>query len=488
MPLRRAIGRFHANFANLHGLASYFVSQPAHPRSPLVSDSPPRIAVVGGGISGLAAAWRLQQRGAAVTLFEASDRTGGVIRSRRERGFLVDEGPNTLVARSPVLSDVIAQVGIEDEQIPAGEAASARYIVREGRLVRVPMSPLGLLTTPLLSARAKLRLLREPFVRPGEAAEESVADFVRRRLGPEVLDYAVNPFVAGVYAGDPERLSTRHAFPTLYALEREHGSLLRGMLHRVRHRADAPLKPSPHPFSFRDGMQTLPDALARQLGDEAIRLRAAVVALRRDVGSWKVTIRNNGIDAEHFDGVVFTVPLHRLAGIDFETDVDLAPLAEVAYPPLSVLALGFRRADVEHSLDGFGVLVPEREGLNVLGALFSSTLFPGRAPAGHVLLTCFVGGTRHPDLAARPESNLVALALDDLRPLLGVRGEPAFVHRTLWAHAIPQVHVGYGRVIETLDALEARHAGLSFAGNVRRGVSVGNALEAGLEAADRLLG
>jgi oxygen-dependent protoporphyrinogen oxidase len=456
------------------------------------TSSPPSVAVVGGGISGLAAAWRLRQRGAAVTLFEASERTGGVIRSRRQRGFLVDEGPNTLVARSAALGEAIAEVGLGEERVPAPDAANARYVVRDGALVRVPTSPAGFLTTPLLSARAKLRLLGEPFVRPGASDDESLAAFVRRRLGPEVLDYAVNPFVAGVYAGDPERLSTRWAFPALHTLEREHGSLVRGLVHRVRNRtagaqSGGAKKPSSHPFSFRSGMQALPDAFARALGD-AVRLGSPVVALHRDADGWSLTVETDGTRrAERFDGVAFTAPLHTLSEIAFDTDVDLSPLAAVTYPPLSVLALGFREADVEHTLDGFGALVPEREGLRILGALFSSTLFPGRAPAGHALITCFVGGMRHPDLAALPEDDLVALALEDLGPLLGVRGEPAFVHRKLWEHAIPQYHVGYGAVIATMEALEARHPGLRFAGNVRRGISVGDALEAGLEAADRLL-
>lgn len=419
-----------------------------------------------------------------MTLFEASERTGGVIRSTRERGFLIDEGPNTLVARSNTVMDTIEALGIDSERVPASEAAKARYVVRDGALVHIPTSPPGLLTTPLLSAWAKLRLLREPFTPASEAEDEPLAEFVRRRLGPEVLDYAVNPFVAGVFAGDPEHLSTRYAFPMLHTLEREHGSLVRGMVHRVRNRADAPSKPSPHPFSFRDGMQTLPDAFARAVGDDAIRLSSPVTALRHDADGWTVSTDDGD---ERFDGVVFTVPLHRLPDIVFDSEVDLSPLSDVEYPPLSVLALGFRRTDVEHPLDGFGVLVPEREGLNVLGALFSSTLFPGRAPAGHVLLTCFVGGMRRPDLADRPTDDLVALALDDLRSLLGVRGEPVFVHRKLWQHAIPQYHVGYGRVIETMEALEARHPGLGIAGNVRRGISVGDALEAGLDAADRVL-
>ncbi len=441
-----------------------------------------RVAVVGGGISGLAAAWRLRARGTEVALFEASARTGGVIRSVRRDGFLVDEGPNTLVARSHVVEEVIEALGLTGERIWASEAARHRYVVRGGALVPVPASPLGLVTTPLLSARAKLRLLAEPFVRPAELDDESLAGFVRRRLGPEVLDWAVNPFVAGVWAGDPERLSARFAFPVLHALERAHGSLARGLLHRMRNRPPEP-RPSPRPFSFRDGMQALPDTLAHRLGD-AVRLHTPVTGLRRSGEGWTVTARLAGsLRDERFDGVVFAAPLHRLPEI--EGDLAAPP---VAYPPVSVLALGFRRAEVAHPLGGFGVLVPAREPFRLLGALFSSSLFPGHAPAGHVLLTCFLGGTRRPADAALPTEDLVALALGDLRALLGVRAAPSFVHRAQWDRAIPQYDVGYGRVLAALDGLEARNPGLHFAGTTRRGISVGDALEAGLDAADRFGG
>src|SRR5690606_32753622 len=185
-----------------------------------------------------------------------------------------------------------------------------------------------------------------------------------------------------------------------------------------------------------------------------------------------------------FDGVVCAVPLHRLGALGLGAD----PFGAVYHAPVSVLALGFERERVGHALDGFGVLVPEREPFRLLGALFSSTLFPGRAPEGHVLLTCFAGGTRRPEDALLPTADLVALARADLGRLLGVRGEPAFVHRAQWEDAIPQYHVGYGRVLAALDALEARHPGLVLAGSYRQGISVGEALRSGLDAADRLLG
>lgn len=440
------------------------------------------IAIVGGGISGLAAAWRLRAHGVAVTLFEASHQTGGVIRSVHRDGFLVDEGPNTLVARSQTVEDVIEQLGLSEARVWASDTAKARYLVRGGTLVPIPMSPLGLVTTPLLSAHAKLRLLAEPFVRPSGMADESLAAFVRRRLGAEVLDAVVNPFVAGVWAGDPERLSARYAFPALYGMEHEHGSLARGLLHRLRNRSSEP-RPSSRPFSFRTGMQALPDAFARQIGD-SVHLHAPVVGLQPENKGWIVTTHSDGaLREDRFDGVIFTAPLHRLPEIGFDEAVPTAP-----YPPVSVLALGFRRADVAHPLDGFGVLIPEREPFRLLGTLFSSSLFPERAPENHVLLTCFAGGTRHPEDATLPTDDLVALALDDLRLLLGVRGEPVFVHRKRWEQAIPQYEVGHGRVRTALDDLEAQRPGLRFAGNVRRGISVGDALEAGLDAADQLAG
>ena len=444
-----------------------------------------RIAVLGGGISGLAAAWKAQKRGAEVSLFEASDRIGGVIRSVRRDGFLVDEGPNTLVARHAVVGETIEALGLEEDRVWADENSAHRYVVRDGVPVALPSSPGSFLKTSIFSARGKLRLLREPFIGPSDADDEPLSDFVRRRLGSEVLDYAVDPFVGGILAGDPARLSTRYAFPPLWEVEQSHGSLFRGMLSKARNRKDAP--PSSRPFSFRDGMQTLPDALARILGG-AIYTDAPVVTLSRGSGSWAVTTQQAGeTRTEHFDKVISALPLHRFADLDIDAEIDRAALDAVAHTDLSVLALGFRRDQVEHPLDGFGLLVPSREPFEVLGVLFSSSLFPGRAPEGHVLLTCFVGGRRKPEQASLPPDRLLALALGDLRALLGVRGEPLFTHRASWKQVIPQAEIGYGRVLDAISTIEEQHPSLGFAGSYRYGVSVGDALRSGLDAADRLL-
>lgn len=448
------------------------------------------VGVLGAGIAGLSAAYQLHRRGLSARVLEATDRVGGVIRTACKDGFLIEQGPNSIRASSPHLESVIQDLGLESERVWAPEAASTRYVVRDGRPVALPTSLGSAITTPLFSLRAKLRLLAEPFIRrrPPTEGDESVASFTRRRLGQEILDYAVNPFVRGVFAGDPRRLSVRHAFERLADLEREHGSLFLGLLRRAwNDRSDEKELPSGL-FSFREGLQTLPDALAVRLGDRITR-NARVTAIRPQPAGWEVRFvpPNETTQSVTFDALISTLPLHELAKIALETPVDSRSLAEVPYPPVSVLAMGYPREAVSHPLDGFGLLVPQVEkDLQILGTLFSSSLFPNRAPKARVLLTTFVGGARDPDLARRPTTALQSVVERDLAQLLGVKDSPSFVHHVSWPQAIPQYTIGYRRILETLEKIEERHPTLAFAGNYREGVSVGDALSSGIEAANRI--
>jgi len=450
-----------------------------------------RVGIIGAGISGLTAAYRLHQDGATVRVLEASDRVGGAIRSERAEGFLVEHGPNSIRAGSAALESIIDDLDLHTDRIWANDTADTRYVVRDGRPTPLPRSASSFLTTDLFSLQAKLRLLAEPFIGTSRkpSGEESVAHFTRRRLGREVLNYAMAPFVGGVFAGCPEDLSVRHAFRRLATLEDEHGSLLLGAIENAfsGNDSDEPDVPSGL-FSFRGGLQTLPNALARALGDRITR-DAPVSALHHDGEQWRVAIDppDEAAHSQTFDALVCTVPLHQLIAMDVGTPVDLRPLAEVSYPPLSVLALGYRRDAVDHPLDGFGMLVPPVEDeLDILGTIFASTLFPDRTPDGHVLLTTFVGGARASDQATTKTSVLQPTVERDLERLLGVEGSPVFRRHVHWPSAIPQYTLGYGAVKKTIDALEQRHPRLAFAGNYRQGVSVGDALASGAEAARRL--
>jgi oxygen-dependent protoporphyrinogen oxidase len=317
-----------------------------------------------------------------------------------------------------------------------------------------------------------------------------VADFARRRLGTEMLEYVVDPFVTSKFAGNPEQLSARYAFPSLYELEQQYGSLIKGQVKRTRqskHR-NSVSGPSTKTFSFLEGIQTLTDALHARLCD-AIRLNASVRSLQQTASGWVVTATEKyQPTTELFNAVLYTGPLYQLPAIGLKCTDDVRLLSSVYYPPLSILVLGFKREDVRHPLDGLGMLVPAVEPFNILGALFSSTMFPGRAPEAHVTLTTFIGGTRNPALARTPTQKLLEVALQDLHTILGAIRVPNYVKHIFWEQAIPQYDLGFGRLQDIMSQMETRHPGFFMAGNYRQGTAVGDALTSGYEAAERIAG
>jgi protoporphyrinogen/coproporphyrinogen III oxidase len=445
------------------------------------------IAVVGGGITGLTAAHSLRKAGHSVRVFEAGDRVGGIIRSERHHGFLVEFGPQALLEKTPEFAAFIDELGLGEERIYAGESARKRYIVKRGDLAALPSSLGTFVTSPVFSTRGKLRLFMEPFIAANQNGhEESVAGFVERRLGREILDFAVDPFVGGIFAGDPRELSVRHAFPGLAASERQHGSLFKGRI-RQKKKNKTPGGP-PRMFSFRGGLGALPRALERVLGED-IRLEARVTNLRQN-GGWDVEWESGGQShSERFDRVVVCTPAHRLPAIHGRDgrSLNLAPMATLPYAPVSVLALGFRREHVLHPLDGYGVLTPRLEKIPFLGASFVSSTFIERAPPDHVLLCVYVGGTRAPAFAGCALQELLASVLPSLNDLLGIISRPRFTHHVYWPHGIPQYNFGHGDLIEQLEAVETDLPGLFFAGNYRDGISVGECIQAGLKNARRAM-
>jgi protoporphyrinogen/coproporphyrinogen III oxidase len=444
------------------------------------------VAVIGGGVTGLAAAYRLRTLGFDPTLFEAAPQVGGVARTERRDGFLAEAGPNSLTTPKPAVAALLTELGLGDRLIEASPAAQNRYIVRDGRMTALPSSPGQLLSSPVLSLPAKLALLKEPFVAPSDPdADESVADFVCRRLGRETLDYIADPFVGGIYAGDPEALSIRHALPRVHAMEQEHGSLAVAALARVRaHRRATSGSSRNRIVSFPGGMGELTDALIERLGG-CICTGSPVLRVGRRGWLWTVATPRG---ESRFEAVAFAGPAYALDEIafDWEEGARLREVAAIPYAPVAVVVLGFARGAVAHPLDGFGVLVPAIERRRVLGVLFSSSLFSGRAPDHHVTLTTFVGGTRQPELIDLTPAALVTLVCDELTQLVGAFGEPAFQHVVVWRRAIPQYVVGYGRWLDLLAQVEAATPGLALAGNYREGVSLGEALASGLAAGERL--
>jgi oxygen-dependent protoporphyrinogen oxidase len=469
------------------------------------------VAIIGAGITGLTAAFYLKRKGIPVTVYEASGRVGGVIQSLRQDGYLAEFGPNTLLETSPKIGQLVRDAGLQSRRLDPDPKAGARYVVRYKRPIAMPGSPLGFFTTKLFTAGAKLAVLREPFVpRRRDGVEESIAQFVVRRLNQEFLDQAIDALVAGIYAGDPHRLSLTYAFPKLAQLEARYGSLIKGQIFgaRDRKKSGEVAKDRAPKFSFDEGLQVLPDTLHQLLGD-AVKLNTAVSRLAQTADGWRVATSNG--ESEH-SAVIYCGTAFRLAELkvmrgkaalprspeigaaqqhrpteDKELEpLDLSPFSEIRHPPVASVVLGFRREEVAHPCEGFGMLIPKIEGFKILGTIFSSSLFPNRAPTGHLTLTSYIGGERYPELALLPAEKLVALVCEDLRVLLGVTGKPAFQHCVLYPKAIPQYNVGYGRYRGLMNEIENKATGLFFAGHYRDGVSLGDTIVSGCNIVERV--
>lgn len=445
------------------------------------------VAIIGAGITGLTTGFCLQRQGIPVTVYEANSRTGGVIQSLRGNGFLAEFGPNTILETSPKIGQLVRDAGLQSRRLDPDPKAQARFVVRYQRPIPMPGSPIGFLTTPLFSPRAKLAVMLEPFVpaRRG-GSEESIAEFVIRRLGQEFLDHAIDALVAGIYAGDPRKLSVRQAFPKLAQLEERYGSMIKGQILGAgeRKRRGEIAKDRAPKFSFDEGLQVLPDTLHERLG-QAVKLGTPVTRLSRLADGWEIEAA--GMRSRH-SAVIYAGTAHELPKLKLEgaSTADFSGFSEVRYPPVVSVVLGFRREDVAHPCQGFGMLIPRIEGFKTLGTIFSSALFPNRAPAGHLTLTTYVGGERYPDLAELPPQELFDLVCADLRVLLGLRGRPVFQHCVYYPKAIPQYNIGYGRFKSLMDSLENQEPGLFFAGHYRDGISLGDSIVSGIHMAERV--
>lgn len=451
-----------------------------------------KVAVLGGGISGLTAAWRLSSAGHTVRVFEAGRMLGGSIRTDSVDGWLVEGGPNSFQESTQEISAVLAELGLGGERVQSAPAAKNRYLARDGALIATPSpSPVGFFSTPLFSLRTKLGIILEIARSPRTRQDDvSVAELVRDHFGAEFLRAVVQPLIAGIYAGDAERLSARHAFPKMWESERTVGSLVRAGIAGARKRRALGLSASAPIISFRSGLQALPAALSGRLPAGSVELGADVRSIGPGSGRrWRVTWNGSqGESHEEVDCVVACIPAWSLAklGVGSADSRPLSGLGAIEYSPVASVFVGFRREQVRHSLDGFGALIPSAEKSTSLGIIFSSSLFPGRAPAGHVAMTIFAGGALRPEVAALGEDELLERVCADLRKYVGAEGKPAFARRTVWPRAIPQYNLGYGRHLDAMAQCERDHPGLFIGGSVRDGISLSDCILSGTSLAKRV--
>ncbi len=449
-----------------------------------------RVIVAGAGISGLTAAYALRNAGHEVMVLDQGRRAGGRMHSEHMAGFLMEYGPNGMRFPAPCAEDLVADLGLAPEAVGRGAGARNRYLVRDGRIHALPMQPLRFFLSGFLSPACRLRLLMEPFVSANHD-DETVAEFARRRFGREVLDYLMDPLIAGVCAGDPEQLSVSAVLPHLKRLERVYGSVV---LAAIRSRFGAGTRGSACNFekralfSFRGGLGVLPQAIARRLADRPF-LNQCVESVRRAAGGgFVVTVRERrAMRLLKADSVVIALPAHAAALTVDRLDPGVAEtLAQISHPPLAVVFLGYRAQAIEHPLDGAGMLTPAVEGRNVLGMIFSSTLFAGRAPPGHVALTVFVGGARQPQLALLKPGELQDLAHDEARRLLGARAAPLLARTHICRRGLPQPGLDHAQRLARIAAVESEHAGMFLTGNYFSGVSTAACIQQAFDTAQRV--
>ncbi|WP_025324342.1 protoporphyrinogen oxidase [Deferrisoma camini] len=443
-----------------------------------------RVVVVGGGLSGLSAAWWVAQSareagvGVALTVLEREPQAGGKIRSSRKGGYLCEAGPNGFLDNKPSTIVLSRALGLGERLLRSRDEARKRFVFAGGRLRQLPEDPVSFLASDILSIRGKLRLAAEFLLPQGDPDEdESVAAFVRRRLGEEALDRLIDPMAAGIYAGDPETMSLRSSFPKVHQLEQRFGGLLRGMLEMRKMAAAAGAQgpqsagPGGVLWSYPEGLEELVASLADGVGRERVRTGVAAEGMERVGRAW--VVRTSDGEAVEADAVVLAVPAYDGARLLGPLDDRLADLLHaVPYVPAAVVCTGYPREGVPHPLDGFGFLVPKSEGRRILGSLWSSSIFARRSPDGRVLLTQIVGGARNPELVGLDDAGLVAVVREELRITLGIEAEPEFVWIRRWDKAIPQYVVGHGDRLQEIEERVASLGGVFLAGNAFYGIGV----------------
>jgi len=459
-----------------------------------------RIAIIGGGISGLSAAYTLEEQrrtGAEVeyVLYESSSQLGGVLRTEHIDGCVVEAGPDSFITEKPWAADLCHELGLGGQLIGSNDADRKTYILTRGRLVVMPdglmfMVPTKILPTgfsPLFSWKTKLRMAQELFHPPGAAGhDESVAAFVERHYGAEMVDRLADPLLSGVYGGEAASLSVRAVLPRFAEMERTHGSLGRAMLAARKKMSAGPHKPAPPLFtSLKNGMQQLAETVVSRLTPASLLTGALVQAIQREAGGW---VASAGLESDHFDGVIVALPAPAAAQVLRIASPELsAELSAVQYSSSITVGLGYDR-EVRQSLPpGFGFLVPRSEGRQLLAATFVHNKFPHRAPDDRALLRCFFAGGNAENVWSRADDEIVGIVRNELQQILGLRAEPLFARVYKWKSAMAQYGVGHLDRLDRIERLRQQLPGLALAGNGYRGIGVPDCVRSGRDAAKQLV-
>ena len=459
-----------------------------------------RIAIIGGGISGLAEAFALEEHRRAgapleYVVYESSPRLGGVLRTEHVEGCVIEAGPDSFLTEKSWAADLCRTLGVGDQLISSNDADRKTYILLQGRLVLIPdglmfMVPTKLLPTilsPLFSVKTKLLMAREWFHPPRAAdSDESVASLVERHYGRELVDRLADPLLSGIYGGEASSLSVRAVLPRFAEMERTHGSLGRAVLAAGKQMSQAARQPARPLFaSLKNGMQQLVDALLSRLSQSALLINMPIDNVRAEAHGWRVSA---GAKTDSFDGVIFAMPAHCAAQLLSSCSPELAnELGGIGYSSSITIGLGYGR-EVRQSLPpGFGFLVPRSEGRLMLAATFVHNKFPPRTPEDRALLRCFIGGAHADEVWQLSDGEVVGLVREDLQAILRLRAEPLFARVYKWKAAMAQYGVGHLDRLERIENLRRRLPGLALAGNGYRGIGVPDCIRSGSDAATQVL-
>jgi oxygen-dependent protoporphyrinogen oxidase len=444
----------------------------------------PKIVIIGGGIAGLTTAFRLRQAGVQFKLLEQSSQTGGCIKTLKQKDYLLELGPNTFLNSSDSLWNLAENLNLREKRISTSPAISnKRYIYKNGRLIKVPNGPY-ILFSNLFSLKGRLRMMAEPFIKPSkDKKDESMASFFERRFGHEVLDTLVTPFVSGIYAGDPSRLSINTIFPKITSLEEKYGSIFKGMKELKGEIKSKGLG------SFTEGIGLISQTIENIIKDSII-YNARTVNIEKMPRGYKITCQSNGNTQDFLaDVIICAAPAYSTSGFIKSIDANLSnQLSRIEYAPIIVIHTAYKKTDFTKKMEGFGFLVPRGQKVRMLGSLWSSSLFVNRAPEDEMLFTNFIGGMLDKEACDMSNEDLMRTLQKDLAKIVGIKTNPSFACLTRYSCAIPQLNLGHKRLISEIKDLSLTYQGLYLTGSYFNGVSVANTIDHANETAKEVLG